>query len=95
MGSIRSQKIVQTVTVRGGSVTLPFLRYRRTATIQGDPGVQLEDYLADTVTVPADTLRSSQVDFTLPPALADPPPGSVYTGDYVPSRAGAAKPKRR
>jgi predicted acyl esterase len=79
----------QTVTVRGGSVTLPFLRYRRTGTIQGDPGVQLEDYLADTVTVPADTLGSSQVDFTLPPALADAKPGSVYTGDYVP------KAKRR
>ena len=79
----------QTVTVRGGSVTLPFLRYRRTGTIQGDPGVQLEDYLADTVTVPADTLGSSQVDFTLPPALANPKPGSVYTGDYV------SKTKRR
>ena len=79
----------QTVTVRGGTVTLPFLRYRRTQTIQGDPGVQLEDYLADTVTVPADTLGSSQVDFTLPPALANPKPGSVYTGDYV------SKTKRR
>jgi uncharacterized protein len=77
----------QTVTVRGGSVTLPFLRYRRTATIQGDPGVQLEDYLADTVTVPADTLGSSQVDFTLPPPLADAPGGSVYTGAYTPKRA--------
>jgi hypothetical protein len=79
----------QTVTVRGGSVTLPFLRYRRTRTIQGDPGVQLDSYLDDTVTVPADTLGSSQVDFTLPPPLADPKPGSVYTGDYVP------KAKRR
>jgi predicted acyl esterase len=77
----------QTVTVRGGSVTLPFLRYRRTATIQGDPGVQLADYLADTVTVPADTLASSQVDFTLPPPLAAAPGGSVYTGAYVPKRA--------
>ena len=33
----------QTVTVSGGSVTLPFLRYRRTQTIQGDPGVQLDE----------------------------------------------------
>jgi len=77
----------QTVTVRGGSVTLPFLRYRRTGTIQGDPGVQLVDYLADTVTVPADTLGSSQADFTLPPPLAAAPRGSVYTGDYTPKRA--------
>jgi uncharacterized protein len=78
----------QTVTVRGGSVTLPFLRYRRTATIQGDPGVQLEGYLADTVTVPADTLGSSQVDFTLPPPLAAPPARSVFTGDYLPPTRG-------
>ena len=32
----------QTVTVSNGSVTLPFLRYRRTETIEGDPGVQLD-----------------------------------------------------
>jgi hypothetical protein len=51
-------------------------------------GIQLEDYLADTVTVPAGTLESSEVDFTLPPALEDPPPGSVYTGDYVPPSGG-------
>ena len=44
---------LQTVMVRGGSVTLPFLRYRRTQTIQGDPGIQLAGYLSDTVTVPA------------------------------------------
>jgi hypothetical protein len=81
---------VQTVTVRGGSVTLPFLHYRRTQTIQGDPGVQLESYLASTVTVPADTLSASQVDFTLPPALADPPPGSVYTGGYAPPLGSSA-----
>ena len=37
-------------------------------------GVQLDDVLEDTVTVPADTLRSSEVDFTLPPPLADPSP---------------------
>ncbi len=73
----------QPVTVKGGTVTLPFLRYRRTQTIQGDPGVQLEGYLSDTVTVPADTLASSQVAFTLPPALRTAPAGSVYTGGYT------------
>jgi putative CocE/NonD family hydrolase len=75
----------QNVTVKGGSVALPFLRYRRTETIQGDPGVQLQSYLDDTVTVPADTLASSEADFTLPPALADAPAGSVYTGGYTDS----------
>jgi hypothetical protein len=74
---------LQNVTVRGGTVALPFLRYRRTQTIQGDPGVQLEGYLSATVTVPADTLTSSQTDFTLPPPLKNAPAGSVYTGGYT------------
>jgi uncharacterized protein len=74
---------LQNVTVRGGSVTLPFLRYRRTQTIQGDPGVQLEGYLSDTVSVPPATLAASQTDFTLPPRLKDAPKGSVYSGGYT------------
>jgi hypothetical protein len=65
------------------TVTLPFLRYRRTQTIQGDPGIQLAGYLADTVTVPAATLATSQANFTLPPALQTAPAGSVYTGGYT------------
>jgi uncharacterized protein len=73
----------QDVEVRGGSVTLPFLRYRRTETIKGDPGVQLDDYLANTVVLPDDTLAESQVDFTLPPPLTTAPAGSVFTGGYV------------
>jgi len=47
---------------------LPFLRTLRTTTIQGDPGVQLQSYLSETVTVPPETLESSTSDsFTLPP----------------------------
>jgi hypothetical protein len=76
---------LQTVSVQGGTVTLPFLSYRRTQTIQGDPGIQLADYLADTVSVPADTLASSQKDFTLPPPLKTAPSGSVYSGGYTES----------
>ena len=64
-------------------VTLPFLQYRRTQTIQGDPGIQLADYLSDTVSVPAATLATSQANFTLPPALKTAPAGSVYTGGYT------------
>ena len=80
---------LQTVTVRGGTVTLPFLRYRRTQTIQGDPGIQLAGYLSDTVSVPAATLAASQANFTLPPALQAAPAGSVYTGGYTePVQAG-------
>jgi predicted acyl esterase len=74
---------LQTVTVTGGTVALPFLRYRRTQTIQGDPGTQLAGYLADTVTVPPATLAASEADFSLPPALANAPAGSVYTGGYT------------
>jgi hypothetical protein len=74
---------LQNVTVRGGEITLPFLRYRRTETIQGDPGVQLADYLAEQIaSAPAGAVNSA-VDFSLPPPLEDPPPGSVFTGGYV------------
>jgi hypothetical protein len=59
---------MQTVTVTGGAVTLPFLGRERTTTIQGDPGTQLEGYLSETITVPPETVRDS-VDpgFALPP----------------------------
>jgi hypothetical protein len=56
------------VTLHGGSVTLPFLRFARPDTIQGDPGVQLADYLSQSVTVPPETLASSTSKaFALPP----------------------------
>jgi uncharacterized protein len=56
------------VQVVGGSVTLPFLSQQRAQTIQGDPGTQLERYLAETITVPPETLRDSvSSDFALPP----------------------------
>jgi predicted acyl esterase len=61
--------LFDTVEVVGGSVTLPFLTYERTDTIQGDPGTQLEGYLNETVTVPPETLRDSESpSFNLPPA---------------------------
>ena len=82
----------QPVTVRGGSVSLPFLRYRRDKTIQGDPGPQLEEeVLLFTVTAPEDAVASA-VDFNLPPALEGAPAGSVFTGDYtepIPSASSA------
>src|SRR3954470_2418208 len=81
----------QSVSVKGGSVALPFLRYRRTETIQGDPGVQLADYLADTVSVPADTLAESEVDFNLPPALESAPADPAYSGSYTEPPAAAAQ----
>jgi predicted acyl esterase len=60
----------QTVTVHGGSISLPFLGTALTATIDGQPGTQLPSYLARTVTVPASTLNSStSQDFNLPPRM--------------------------
>jgi predicted acyl esterase len=56
------------VRVAGGSVTLPFLTRQRTEAIAGDPGTQLEGYLAETITVPPETLRASESpDFAIPP----------------------------
>ena len=58
---------MQTVTVTGGAVTLPFLGRERTRTIQGDPGTQLQSYLSRTVTVPWETIENSESDsFALP-----------------------------
>jgi predicted acyl esterase len=56
----------QTVTVSGGSISLPFLAAPHNDTIAGDPGTQLSSYLAEQVTVPAATLQSSQTEFSLP-----------------------------
>jgi hypothetical protein len=59
---------MQTITVTGGAVTLPFLGRERTSTIQGDPGTQLQSYMSRTITVPSETIASSQSDsFALPP----------------------------
>jgi hypothetical protein len=51
---------LQTVTVSGGSISLPFLAHTRPTTIQGDPSVKLESYKADApFAVPATTIASS------------------------------------
>ncbi len=56
------------VTLHGGTAELPFLGRRRTRTIAGEPGTQLPEYLAETVTVPPETIESSESDdFALPP----------------------------
>ena len=51
-------------------MTLPFLTYKRTDTIQGDPGTQLEDYMSETITVPPETLRDSESPIIQPAAEA-------------------------
>jgi uncharacterized protein len=54
------------VQVYGGSITLPYLQHVRTATLPGDPGVQLASYLAAKVTLPAAKVVDSP-GFRLPP----------------------------
>ena len=55
------------VDIHSGSITLPFVKKRRTATIQGNPGVQLAGYLNDRVTLPAAMVGDDS--FALPPPL--------------------------
>ena len=73
---------MQTVTVTGGAITLPFLGRKRTTTIQGDPGTQLQGYLSETVTVPPETIEGSESDsFALPPRQkGDTTDGTVTAG---------------
>jgi hypothetical protein len=73
---------MQTVTVTGGALTLPFLGRERTTTIQGDPGTQLDSYLSRTVTVPSETIESSESgSFGLPPRQkGDTTDGTVTAG---------------
>ena len=70
-----------TVTVKGASISIPFLRYKRqTGTIEGAPGVQLASYLADKVTLSAAQLKEAESPgFTLPPAMTDRPAAPATT----------------
>jgi putative CocE/NonD family hydrolase len=73
----------QSVTVHGGSIRLPFLRHRRTQTIEGKPGVQLAPYLKTHIaTAPADAV-SGATKFTLPPRPVAARKGSPYSGGYT------------
>jgi predicted acyl esterase len=100
---------LQDVTVYDGSaseegseITLPFLSRFRDKTIQGDPGTQLEGYLSETTTVPAETVDASESDsFALPPKMAGwkpappaPPAGpaqSPATGTVTTGAPGAGQ----
>ena len=73
----------QPVIIRGGSITLPFLQYLRTQTVQGDPGVQLAPYLATHIATAPAAAVGSEVDFTLPPPMGKTQKNSVYSGGYI------------
>jgi hypothetical protein len=64
----------QPVTLSGGSFTLPWLRYTRPGRIAGAPGVQLPEYLKETITVPQSLIRSSEsAAFRIPPRQVNNP----------------------
>jgi hypothetical protein len=65
---------LQTVTVSGGTISLPFLTHTRPDTIQGDPSVKLESYKRD-------------APFAVPRATID---GGTSSGFGIPPQQTAA-----
>jgi predicted acyl esterase len=63
---------LQDVTIRDARITLPYLGCTRTANLEGDPSVKLEDYKASApFNVPASTVEQAErSDFTVPPTEA-------------------------
>jgi predicted acyl esterase len=61
----------QTVTVTGGTIALPFLRYQRNSTIEGKPSVKLKAYRSEApFTVDQATIAAgTRPDFALPPPM--------------------------
>jgi hypothetical protein len=71
----------QSVDLTGGSFTLPWLRYTRPGRIAGAPGVQLKEYLKDTIIVPQALIASSTSSaFRLPPRQVNKPGFGIRAG---------------
>ncbi|MCW2966448.1 MAG: pepX [Solirubrobacteraceae bacterium] len=71
------------VTVNGGTIALPFLKFARPDTIEGDPGVQLKSYLASTEDASALLAGDTAPGFNVPPALVAPQPGDPGTPQAI------------
>jgi hypothetical protein len=69
------------VTVSGGEIQLPFLRYKRTDKLPGKISVKLEDYQANApFAVAADVIAAAtEAGFPLPRALTKAPKGKATT----------------
>ena len=82
---------MQPVGLTGGSIDLPFLKFKRTETIQGDPGPMLEDELEDVVELSPELIAESESkDFVLPPAMVDRPAPASDRAQSSPANSGAA-----
>jgi putative CocE/NonD family hydrolase len=71
------------VVVNGGSIALPFLKFQRPNTIEGDPGVQLASYLKKTEDASSVLASSTAPGFNVPPALVAPQPGDPGTPEAI------------
>ena len=74
----------QSVDLTGGSFTLPWLRYTRPGRIAGNPGVQLPEYLKETITPPAVAHRQLHLGELRDPAEADQQPALRHPGRLRP-----------
>ena len=63
----------QDVTVKGGSIQLPFLTYKRSSNLEGDSTPRLAEVKARAFATPAAALTEGLASFALPPALVDRP----------------------
>ena len=71
----------QSVDLTGGNFTLPWLRYTRPGRIAGNPGVQLAEYLKETITVPQSLIASStSASFKIPPKQINSPRFGIRAG---------------
>ncbi|MFL5844819.1 MAG: CocE/NonD family hydrolase [Solirubrobacteraceae bacterium] len=88
---IAAQPSGQTVVVNGGTIALPFLKFARPTTIEGDSGVQLKSYLAETEDAGDQLATSVSSAFVVPPALAQPSPGDPGTPEAIAAAQRHAK----
>jgi hypothetical protein len=61
----------QTVTINGGELELPFLRYEREANLEGGPAEAQEDTPHETID--AETIAANEVDAEFPPKAEKAP----------------------
>ena len=84
----------QSVDLTGGSFTLPWLRYTRPGRIAGNPGVQLPEYLKETITVPQSLIASSDVGELRDPAAADQQPALRHPRGLRPPQVRALEERQ-
>ena len=75
------------VTVKGGSIELPFLTFKRASDLAGEPTSRLAEVKARAFPVAPEALADGAATFALPPALADRPAAPAPVTVPVPGSA--------